>query len=110
MTYNRGDVIWGPEPFKPAVKPRPWVIISNENHPFHGEEYLAVTLTTTKRPEALEIIESHWIEGSAPRKSYAAPWVVITIKHKDIKEKIGKLDLDFLDKIIKNLESYICQS
>lgn len=82
------------------------MIISNERHPFQGEEYLAATLTTTERPEAIEIKEEHWIEGGAPKKSYVAPWVIITVKHGDIKEKIGKLNPDFLDGIVDKLKSY----
>ncbi|KXA96036.1 hypothetical protein AKJ38_04040 [candidate division MSBL1 archaeon SCGC-AAA259I14] len=90
-----------------VVRPRPWVILSNEKHPFHGEEYLAATLTTTKRKEVVEIKKEHWIEGNAPKKSYVAPWVIITLKHGDIQEKIGKLKPGFLEKVVEDLKSYI---
>lgn len=107
LPYSRGEVVWGPEPFKSVVRPRPWVVLSNERHPFHGEEYLAATLTTTKRKEVIEIKEKHWIEGGAPKKSYVAPWVIITLKHGDVQEKIGKLKPDFLKRVVEDLKSYI---
>ena len=107
LPYSRGDVVWGPEPFKSVVRPRPWVVLSNEKHPFHGEEYLAATLTTTERKEVIEIREEHWIKGDTPKKSYVAPWVIITLKHEDIQEKIGKLKPDLLEEVVEDLKSFI---
>jgi mRNA interferase MazF len=45
--YQLGDVVYGADPFKREMAVRPWLIISNpENHPFYGEQYIAMTLTT----------------------------------------------------------------
>ena len=27
MSYQRGDVVWGPNPFKSSENPRPWLIL-----------------------------------------------------------------------------------
>ena len=48
MSYQRGDVVWGPDPFKSGENPRPWLILNNDTHPFGDEEYMTVTLT--RRP------------------------------------------------------------
>ena len=37
MSYQRGDVVWGPDPFKTGESPRPWLILNNDTHPFGGE-------------------------------------------------------------------------
>jgi hypothetical protein len=29
MSYQRGDVVWGPDPFKSGENPRPWLILNN---------------------------------------------------------------------------------
>nr|WP_233514205.1 MULTISPECIES: hypothetical protein [unclassified Haloferax] len=47
MSYQRGDVVWGPDPFKSGENPRPWLILNNDTHPFGDEGYMTVTLTTT---------------------------------------------------------------
>ena len=47
MSYQRGEIVWGPDPFKSGENPRPWLILNNESHPFGDEEYMTVTLTTT---------------------------------------------------------------
>ena len=45
--FKRGDVVYGEDPFKGAGDSRPWLILSNhEGRPFHGEQYIALTLTT----------------------------------------------------------------
>lgn len=67
-------------------------------------------MTTTRRSGAIEIKEEDWDEAGAPRKSYVAPWVIITLKHEDVQEKIGKLDPSFLDEIVNNLKSYVSRT
>jgi hypothetical protein len=45
--FERGDVVCGDDPFKREDDARPWLIFSNhEGRPFHGEQYIALTLTT----------------------------------------------------------------
>lgn len=61
MSYRRGDVVWGPDPFKSGENPRPWLILNNDAHPFGDEEYMTVTLTTTPHDEGVSIDESDWI-------------------------------------------------
>ena len=46
MKYERGDVVEASDPFTEEKPSRPFVIINTEAHPFHGEQYVAVTLTT----------------------------------------------------------------
>ena len=45
--FERGDVVYGADPFKSTGAGRPWLVLSNsEGHPFHGEQYIALTLTS----------------------------------------------------------------
>lgn len=45
--YEPGDVIYGADPYKGEQAARPWLVISNhEGKPFHGEQYIALSLTT----------------------------------------------------------------
>lgn len=47
MKYDRGDVVFGIDPFDNNKKARPWLIVSDDSHPFYGEQYVALTLTST---------------------------------------------------------------
>lgn len=45
--FERGDVVYGVDPFETDASARPWLILSNhEGRPFHGDQYIALTLTT----------------------------------------------------------------
>ena len=59
---------------------RPYLVLSNDRHPFHGEEYVATVVTTTARPAAIELDEETFIRGELPRNSYVSPWNPVTIK------------------------------
>ena len=63
LFYERGDVVYGDDPFKREEDARPWVIVSNPGgNPFHGEQYIALTLTTKCWMDGLiEIPETAWI-------------------------------------------------
>ena len=63
MSYQRGDVLWGPDPFKSGENPRPWLILTNDRHPFGDEEYMTVTLTTTPHDEGIPLDDADWVEG-----------------------------------------------
>lgn len=89
--FRRGDVVWHPAPFKAPPKERPFVILSDESHPFHGAEHAAVGLTRTNRPPAIELDADAWELGFPGGESYASPWYVFTIKHADIIRPKGAL-------------------
>ena len=46
MSLARGTIVYGDDPFKGEAASRPWVVISSPTMPFHGEQYIVLTLTT----------------------------------------------------------------
>lgn len=114
-TYERGDVVWGPHPFELGVSSRPWLVVSNATRPFHGESYLVVTVTTTERRETVALQSGDWLDGGAPRQSYAAPWTVIQLSHHSVRppdgyetgEYVGRLRTGLVDRIVERTVSYI---
>lgn len=89
--FARGDVVWHPAPFKSRPEERPFIILSDTSHPFHGSEYTVVGLTRTNRPPAVELDEEAWEVGDPGEGSYASPWYVFTIKHSNINRPKGAL-------------------
>jgi mRNA-degrading endonuclease toxin of MazEF toxin-antitoxin module len=57
MEPKRGSVWWGPALFKEGDMYRPWLVLSDEMHPFAEEECIGVGLTTTPHDAGL-LIES----------------------------------------------------
>ena len=107
MSYQRGDVIWGPDPFKSSENPRPWVILNNETHPFGDEQYMTVTLTTSPHEGTVLIEPEDWIEGGMPRQSYASPWSTASPKHAAVIRRQGRLREEFVQKVIGAMQIYL---
>lgn len=96
-SFDRGDVVWGIDPFKreestapdtspsapPAgVTPRPWLVLSTDSVPFHPAQYRCATLTSrTWHDDAMPIDTADWDTGRAPTSVSVLPWSVATIKH-----------------------------
>jgi hypothetical protein len=89
--YERGDVFWAPDPFRPGSNPRLWLVVVGTSLPFPGEEYVCLALTTSDSPENYEVGDA-WLDGDDPTKtSYCSPWVAATIKHDDIESPQGRV-------------------
>lgn len=107
MKYQRGDVVWGPDPFKSGENPRPWLIINNGSHPFADEEYVTVTITTTPHEDGIPLDDSYWVEGGMPRQSYASPWSIASPKHAALIRRQGRLEDSFVQSVVTALNSYL---
>lgn len=97
MRLGPGDVVWHEAPFEGSgaaggPPDRPWLVVSNENHPFQGTEYVTLGMTTSERARAIEVTERDWVVGGTRKPSYVSPWYLMTVNHADLRERIGALD------------------
>lgn len=105
--FQRADVVKHPAPFKNPPKHRYFLVLRDDSHPFHGEEYAVVALTSKERPEAIEVEADDWRFGSPRGDSYASPWYVFTIKHEDIDSPQGSVTDAMADEIATEASSYL---
>ena len=107
--YVPGDVVYGDDPYKGSEAARPWLIISNhEGQPFHGEQYIALTLTTKTWMDGLiEIDADAWIHGGTPAESRVVPWAVQSISHADIDHWQGRVGDEIVTTAIDSLTDYL---
>lgn len=103
--FDRGHVVWHDGLFRDAG--RPWVVLSDDRHPFHGEEYLVAGITTTERDGAIPLSEGAWSVGGLPRTSYASPWFISTLKHARIDQGIGTLTDSVVRKVVAGTAQYL---
>jgi mRNA-degrading endonuclease toxin of MazEF toxin-antitoxin module len=103
--FERGDVVHGDDPFKDQEDARPWLILSNhEGRPFHGDQYIALTLTSRSWMDGLiEIPEESWVRGGTPGESRIVPWGVQSIDHEDIDFWQGRLDSELVAEAVTAL-------
>lgn len=115
MGFERGDVVWAPDLFKQALgsefggpNPRPWLVVNTSEHPYSDEEYVALSLTTTQRPEAVHVDEGDWTTGGSPRDSYVVPWNPATIKHAWTGDgRQGRIQESVVEEAVDALKSYL---
>ena len=102
---NGGNIVYGDDPFKGEEEARPWLILSNhEDRPFHGEQYIALTLTTKSwLDDLIEIPEESWIRGGMPDDSRIVPWGVQSVSRDDIDFWQGRLDAELVDTAVTAL-------
>ena len=103
--FERGDVVYGDDPFTSGETARPWLILSNhEGRPFHGEQYIALTLTTKSWLDGLiEIPSESWLRGGTPDESRIVPWGVQSLDREDIDYWQGRLTSDLVDEAVAAL-------
>lgn len=87
MTYRQGAVVVGRDPFGDSDA-RPYLVLSDEAHPFAGEEYLAALVTTTEREPAVPL-DGEYVEGELPYESFVNPWNVLTLKDTAVRKRVA---------------------
>ena len=103
--FERGDIVYGDDPFNGEEDARPWLILSNhEGRPFHGDQYITLSLTSKSWMDGLiEIPETSWVRGGTPDESRIVPWAVQSIDHEDIDFWQGRIDSDLVDQAVAAL-------
>jgi hypothetical protein len=103
--FERGDVVYGDDPFKHGETARPWLVLSNhEGRPFHGEQYIALTLTSKSWMDGLlEVPDASWLRGGTPDESRIGPWGVQSIDHADVDHWQGRLERTLVDRAVAAL-------
>lgn len=106
-TVVRGEVRWGPAPFKGSGVYRPWLVLSEDSHPFSGVECIAVGLTTTAHECGIRITSRDWTDGGTFRESYVSPWYPTTLEHADAGEWQGLVDADLVDRVADRRATHV---
>lgn len=74
MPPEQGEVWWGPASHKSNPAYRPWLIVSDDSHPFSTVECIVVAMTTRERPEAIPVPDDAWVRGGSKKDAYISPW------------------------------------
>lgn len=106
MAYPQGAIVVAEDPFGNASK-RPYLIISNDQVPFHGQESVAAVITTTARPEAVELTDTRFERGGLPRTSYVSPWSVLTLKDWMITKQPAEATDATVETVRRELTAYL---
>lgn len=103
--FERGHVVWHDGLFRGSG--RPWLVLSDDAHPFHGQEYVVTGLTTTPRDDAIAITDDDWLVGGLPGRSHVSPWFLTTLKHDAIDRGVGMLSTTTVETIGTAVDGYL---
>lgn len=110
IVYERGDVVEAGDPFTDTNPSRPFLIVSSDSHPFHGEQYVALTLTTrTWYEDTIQLSSADFEAGGVPKRSSIVPWGVVSPAHDDITDRFGRLQSKTVDKAVEQLVGYLTE-
>jgi len=103
--YEPTDVVYGADPFKGDGAARPWLVVSNfPERPFHGDQYLALTLTTKSWMDGLvELQSDDWVHGGTPEQSRVVPWGVQSIGAEHVDRWQGRIAREPFDRAVDAL-------
>lgn len=104
---NRGEVVAVADPFDGETE-RPFVVVNTDAHPFHGEQYVALTLTTRTWYEGtIPLSDDDFADGGVPEDSSIVPWGVASPGVADVGERFGRLTSGTVDDAVDALTTYL---
>lgn len=106
MAYPQGAIVTGADPFGNSPT-RPYLILSNGRHPFHGNEYIGCVVTTTARQQAVELDDEAFTRGGLPKQSYVSPWNPLTLKDGMIDKHVATVSDALVEDVVDELNYYV---
>lgn len=106
MAHPQGALVIAHDPFGESTA-RPYLVLSNDHHPFHGQEYIGAVVTTTERDPALALRNEDFTQGGLPQQSYVSPWNPVTLKDGLIDKHVATVADDVVDDAVATLRTFL---
>lgn len=106
---KRGHVVLAPDPFKNDDEAtRPWVVVNTKNHPFDGDQYVVMGLTTKTWYEArLPLETDDYHHRRAPCESSIVPHSVTSLQPSLMTDYVCRIREEPLDRAVDVLLEYL---
>lgn len=106
---ERGHVVLAPDPFRADEDAtRPWVVANGPEHPFHGEQYVVLALTTrTWYDERVPLTDEDYVHGRAPAESSIVPHAPASIRPRLMADYVCKVRGEPIDRAVDRLVDYL---
>ncbi|GAB3040534.1 type II toxin-antitoxin system PemK/MazF family toxin [Natronobiforma cellulositropha] len=106
---ERGHVVLASDPFKAADEAtRPWLVVNNEHHPFDGEQYIVMGLTTqTWYEHRIPLEEDDYCHRRAPRTSSIVPHALASLHPDFVTDYVCRIRTEPIDAAVEVLLDYL---
>nr|WP_244509957.1 hypothetical protein [Halogranum gelatinilyticum] len=81
--------------------------MSNDTHPFDGEQYIAVAISTKEYSDSIALADERWGVGGVPLQSFVSPWAVHSPRREDFVAWQGRVTGSFVDRGAEAVETYL---
>ena len=90
MAYKHGSVVLVDDPYKGGR--RPFLVVSNDTRPYHGQDYTLAVMTTTEFDEAVQLDAGDVTEGGLNvYPSYIKPWSLHEFEHGEVHRRVAQV-------------------
>lgn len=103
--HDRGVIVVAEDPFGETPR-RPYLLVSGDDHPFAGEQYIALGISTKEYAASLPL-EDAYDTGSLTQPSFVSPWAVVSLRATDIDRAVARVTTGFVDSAASELTTYI---
>lgn len=106
--YEQKEIVLLPFPYSDlsAIKQRPALIISNKKLN-NSDDRICCLITSNPESKGIEIKNSDFEESNLPFQSWIRPHRIFTVDKSVIKKKLCKINNDFHDRIINQINQYL---
>ena len=106
---ERGHVDLAPDSFgKDDDATRPWVVANRPTHPFHGQQYLVLTLTKrTWYDERVPLSDDDYVHRAAPEESAIVPHAPASLQPRLATDYVCRVQADPVDRVVELLYKYL---
>lgn len=108
MAYAQGSVVVGPASFKGGR--RPYLVVSNEERPFFGDEYTVAVVTTKERDGAIELTPESFAAGTLDcTPSFVSPWSLHVFQHEEVDRRVAQVNEPVIDSVAERIYELVRQ-
>lgn len=104
MRYERGYVVVAVDPLGDTPR-RPYLVVSDDSHPFAGRQYIALGISTQEYNESIPIA-GEFVEGELNRESFVSPWAVVSLRNNHIERAVAQLSTELTTEATKQMAAY----
>ena len=102
--YRRSTVVVASDPFGNTPR-RPYLVVSDESHPFPGEQYIAVGISTREYDESVPLADT-FVEGSLDRESFVAPWAVVSLREANLERAVARVTDSVTETTVRRMAGF----
>jgi len=104
MRYGRGYVVVAADPFGDTPR-RPYLIVSDETHPFVGQQYIALGISTKRYDDSIPLADA-FTEAELTRESFVSPWAVVSLRASHIERAVAQVSTELIDTATRQMARY----